>query len=30
MKKSDMNTDDIEAIIRSLIGTVKSLWIEIK
>jgi hypothetical protein len=25
-----MNTDDIEAIIRSLIGTVKSLWIEIK
>jgi large subunit ribosomal protein L11 len=30
MKKADMNTDDIDAIVRSLIGTAKSLWIEIK
>jgi large subunit ribosomal protein L11 len=25
MKKADMNTDDIDAIVRSLIGTAKSL-----
>jgi ribosomal protein L11 len=25
MKKNDMNTDDIDAIVRSLIGTAKSL-----
>jgi ribosomal protein L11 len=24
-----MNTDDIDAIVRSLMGTAKSLWIEI-
>jgi len=29
MKKEDMNTDDIEAITRSLIGTAKSLGLEI-
>ena len=29
MKKEDMNTDDIDAIVRSLIGTAKSLGLEI-
>ena len=30
MKKDDMNTEDLDAIVRSLIWTAKSLWIEVK
>jgi len=30
IKKADMNTDDIDAIVRSLIWTAKSLWLEVK
>lgn len=30
IKKSDMNTNDIEAIIKSLMGTAKNMWIEIE
>ena len=30
IKKPDMNTDDIEAIVRSLVWTAKTLWLEVK
>jgi len=30
IKKNDMNTDDIEAIVKSLVGTAKSIWLEVK
>ncbi len=30
IKKADMNTDDIDAIVKSLMWTAKSLWIEVK
>lgn len=30
LKKNDMNTDDIEAVIRSILWTAKNMWIELE
>ncbi len=30
LKKSDMNTEDIEMIIKSIAGTAKNMWIEVE